>query len=58
MATVSANKFADTGFLIDVFLAGGQKALDALRDSLAGKIYLTTQTIAELGRFTKSDVSP
>ena len=25
----SANKFADTGFLIDVFLAGGQKALDA-----------------------------
>ena len=25
----AANKFADTGFLIDIFLAGGQKALDA-----------------------------
>jgi|1186.fasta_scaffold131116_2 hypothetical protein len=25
----AANKFADSGFLIDIFLAGGQKALDA-----------------------------
>lgn len=48
MATVSANKFADTGFLIDVFLAGGQKALDALRDSVPGKIDITTGTIEEL----------
>jgi hypothetical protein len=54
----SANKFADTGFLIDLFLAGGQKALDALRDKLAGKIIITTETITELGRFTKSDIQP
>jgi hypothetical protein len=52
-----ANKFADTGFLIDVFLSGGQAALDALRDKLAGKIYITTDTIDELGRFKKADIT-
>jgi hypothetical protein len=45
MAPVSTNRFADTGFLIDVFLAGGQQALDALRDKLAGKIYITTDAL-------------
>ena len=37
MAT-AANRFADSGFLIDIFLAGGQKALDAFRVKLPGKI--------------------
>ena len=32
----AANKFADSGFLIDIFLAGGQKALDA-RSEVAPK---------------------
>ena len=42
MALASANKFADTGFLIDLFLSGGQVALEALRDNIPGKLIITT----------------
>ena len=48
----SANKFSDTGFLIDLFLSGGEEALVALRDKLTGKIVISTETIKELERFS------
>jgi hypothetical protein len=53
----SANKFSDTSFLIDLFLSGGQKALDALRDITPGRIFVTSDTIRELEQFQRADIS-
>src|SRR4051794_36266577 len=53
----AANKFADSGFLIDIFLAGGQKALELLRDKTPGKIIITSETLEELRQFNRANIA-